>query len=63
MRVRRPKSLLQLVTRDHFPLLLQQHNQHLIDLALQAKPRAIARDLLALLVDMKWTKAHVARLD
>jgi len=61
LRVGRPQSLFQLIASDHFALLLQQHNQNLVDLALQAQARASTKDLLALLIYMKRAETQVAR--
>ncbi len=63
MSVGGPQRLFQLLPRNYFSLLLQQHDEDLIDLALQADSRAAAGHLLTMLVNAKRTKTHITRLD
>jgi hypothetical protein len=56
-----PKSVLELFAADDFALIVNEDKQHLIDLALQSQFATAAIYLLALPIDLKGAKPHVAR--
>jgi hypothetical protein len=53
-------NALQLLASNHFSLLLQEHNQHLKGLILQAQLTAIANYPLVLLIDLEKAEAKVS---
>jgi hypothetical protein len=63
VRASRPQSVPQLLPSDHFSLLLQEYDQDLIGLALQAQRSAIKKNLPALLIDVIRTQARVTCCD